>query len=120
MPVVLRKPRATMWNAVYFGAMNCQGTSVILRQLDWHIRLTNGCPESVVGRGADRALAAWGAGVRPCHIGLDPGLVDEDEVLRPQVWLALAPRRPRGRDVWPVLLGSMKRLFLRVSPMADR
>jgi len=70
--------------------------------------------------GAYRPLAAWGAGMCPGHIGLDPGLVDEDEVLGAQAWLILAPCRPRSRDIRPVLLGSMECLFLRVSPMADR
>ena len=70
--------------------------------------------------GADRPLPARGSGVRPRHIGLDPGLVDEDEVLGVQAWLVLAPCRPRSRDVRPVLLGGMECLFLRVSPIADR
>jgi hypothetical protein len=56
----------------------------------------------------------------PRHIGLDPSLVDEDEMLGVQVRLVFAPDRPRDRDIGPVLLGGVERLFLCVSPMADR
>jgi hypothetical protein len=61
--------------------------------------------------GADRPLAAWGRGMRADHIGLDPGLVDEDEMLGVQTCLVVAPCRPCGRDVQPVLLGGVEGVF---------
>jgi hypothetical protein len=70
--------------------------------------------------GADRPLAARDTGMGPRHIGLDPSLVDEDEMLRLQARLVFAPCRARRRDVRPVLLGGVECLFLRVRPKADR
>src|ERR1700736_4678765 len=70
--------------------------------------------------GADCPLSAGCEGVGPRHVGLNPGLVEEDEVFGDQAWLVLSPRRPRGGDVRTVLLGGMECLFLRVRPKADR
>jgi hypothetical protein len=70
--------------------------------------------------GADRALTAWSTGMGANHVGLDPGLVDEDQALCDQRRLLLAPRAPRGGDVGAGLLGGMECLFLSVRPNAPR
>jgi hypothetical protein len=50
------------------------------------------------------------------HAGGRPGLVDEHETLRIEVDLSLEPLLAPLHDVRPVLLGSMRCLFLRVMP----
>jgi len=70
--------------------------------------------------GADRPLAERGTTVGPCHVGLDPSLVDEDQAMRVQPRLVLAPRRARRGDIRAILLGGMERLFLSVRPNASR
>src|SRR5215207_972804 len=52
--------------------------------------------------------------VAPGHVGGSPGLVDEDQPLGIKIELALEPRLAPLADIRPVLLGGMRRLFLRV------
>lgn len=73
-----------------------------------------------VRHGADRSLAERRTTIGPCHVGLDPGLVDEDQAMRVQSRLVLAPRRARSGDIRAILLGGMECLFLSVSPNASR
>ena len=53
---------------------------------------------------------AMGAG----HVGLGPGLIDEDEPGRLEVGLAVEPGLAPLQDVRAVLLAGVRRLFLRV------
>ncbi len=62
------------------------------------------------------ALAARGAGVAAHHVGGCGGLVDEDQTLGIEVGLAFEPGQSRRLHVRPVLLGGVKRPFLRVIP----
>jgi hypothetical protein len=55
-----------------------------------------------------------GPSVTPGHVGRGPGLVDEDEPRGVEIQLALEPRLAPLPDIGPVLLGGMRRLFLRV------
>src|SRR4051794_37563138 len=57
---------------------------------------------------------AQGPPVAPGHVGGSPGLVDEDQPLGIEVELALEPGRAPLANIRPVLLGGMRRLFLRV------
>src|SRR5215207_886113 len=52
--------------------------------------------------------------VAPGHVGGSPGLVDEHQPLGIEIQLALEPRLAPLADIRPVLLGGMRRLFLRV------
>jgi hypothetical protein len=69
----------------------------------------------VAVRHADaQALAARGAAVGSGHVGLGPGLVDEDQPRGVEVGLALEPGLAPLQDVGPILLAGMRGLFLRV------
>ena len=46
-----------------------------------------------------------------CHVGLGPGLIDEDEALRLDATLILDPLRPPPRHVGPVALASHQAFF---------
>lgn len=61
-------------------------------------------------------LAPGRPAMPPRHVGRGPCLVDEDETLRIKVRLAIEPVLTPLQDIRPVLLGSMRRLFLRVMP----
>src|SRR5215203_2993835 len=61
-----------------------------------------------------QALPARGPSVAPGHVRGGPGLVDEHQPRRVEIQLALKPRLAPLADVGPVLLGGMRRLFLRV------
>src|SRR5215203_1001258 len=61
-----------------------------------------------------QALPARGPSVAPGHVRGGPGLVDEHQPRRVEIQLALEPRLAPLADVGPVLLGGMRRLFLRV------
>ena len=50
------------------------------------------------------------------HVGRRPSLVDEDETLRVESGLAIEPVLAPLQNVRPVLLGRVRRLFLRVMP----
>src|SRR5690606_71223 len=54
--------------------------------------------------------------VQTCHVGLCPGLVDEDEAPGIDARLILAPLCPSPGDLRPVLLARDQRLFLNVIP----
>jgi hypothetical protein len=64
--------------------------------------------------GSDQAMAAFGPAVAPCHVGLDPGFIDENELRRGQLRLLLAPLDTRLGNIRTRLLGGMERLFLNV------
>lgn len=59
-----------------------------------------------VRNAADQALASRGTTIEACHVGLHPGFVDEDELRRVELDLALGPGSPGIGDVRPFLLGS--------------
>ncbi len=58
-----------------------------------------------------QALPARGPSVTPGHVGRGPGLIDEHEMRRVEVELALEPGLAPLQDVGAVLLGGMGRLF---------
>ena len=67
-------------------------------------------------RVAAHALALAAPAMRAHHVGLDPGLVDEDEPVSPDAALIPLPARPPPRDVAPGLLGGQQRFFLKLIP----
>src|SRR6187401_2963266 len=69
---------------------------------------------------SNETFAAQAAPVAPRHVGRRPGFVDEHQVLGTQPWLIGTPRFARCRDVRPVLLGGVERLFLSVIARASR
>ncbi len=69
-----------------------------------------------VGDGHAQTLAAPAATVGAGHVGLGPCLIDEDQAVGVQVELAIEPSLPALQDVGPLLLGGVRRLFLRVMP----
>ena len=64
----------------------------------------------------NQALAAPAAAMRRRHVGLRPGLVDEDETAQIEALPFLQPSRAPGLDIRTVQLGRGQRLFLRVMP----
>ena len=69
-----------------------------------------GLPSAVRDLG-DEPLAASAATMGPRHVGLGPGLVDEDQLVGRQLRLLCAKRLPGPRDVRTVLLGGVQRFF---------
>jgi len=61
----------------------------------------------------DDALTALRSTVSTRHIGLGPGLIDEDRVRQIKLGRLLPPRLALGRYVRSVLLGGAERLFLK-------
>src|SRR3954466_3015419 len=57
---------------------------------------------------------ARGPPVAPGHVGGSPGLVDEDQPFGIEIELALEPGLAPLANVGTILLGGMRRLFLRV------
>jgi hypothetical protein len=66
------------------------------------------------GTAGPQALAARGAAAGAGHVGLRPGLVDEDEPLRIEVGPGLEPGLAPLQDVGTVLLAGVRGLLLRV------
>jgi hypothetical protein len=64
-----------------------------------------------VRRLAAQALASWSPAMGADHVGLGPGLIDEDEARRINLCLMPFPACPSARDVGPVLLGWQQRFF---------
>lgn len=58
-----------------------------------------------VGRTGLETLAAWSPAAQRRHVGLDPGLADEDELRRVDPALMGLPALPLAGDVRPRLLG---------------
>lgn len=69
-----------------------------------------GLPAAVRDLG-HKPLAARAAAMGPRHVGFDPGLVDEDQLVGRQLRLPFAMRLAGLRDVRPVLLGGVQRFF---------
>jgi hypothetical protein len=61
-----------------------------------------------------QALPARGSSVAPSHVRGSPGLVDEHQPFGIEIQLALEPGLAPLANVGPVLLGGIRRLFLRV------
>ena len=70
----------------------------------------HGVPVSV-RRLADQALAAPAATVGGGHVGLGPGLVDEDQAVRGDLVLVAPPALAPARHVGPILLGGAQAFF---------
>jgi hypothetical protein len=64
----------------------------------------------------DQPLAARRPAVEARHVGLGPGLVDEDPARRRDALLVIAPARPVAACVRAILLARDERLFLSVTP----
>ena len=64
----------------------------------------------------DQPLAARRPAVQARHVGLGPGLVDEDQARRIDAALIFAPARPVAAYVRAILLARDERLFLSVTP----
>src|SRR5215212_8855834 len=67
-----------------------------------------------VGHAGSQALATQRPSVTPGHVGGGPGLVHEHEALGIEVELTLEPCLSSPQHIGPVLLGGVRRLFLRV------
>src|SRR5262245_6488411 len=71
-----------------------------------------------------KTLAAFAAAIVARHVGLGPGLVDEDQAIDAQAALGLVPLLSRRGDVGAGLLGSSACLLLRyrtgTASVADR
>jgi hypothetical protein len=65
----------------------------------------------------DKALSFRRLAAKPCHIGLRPGLIDEDEARGVDEPLIGAPARAMTADVRAVALARDERLFLNVTPI---
>jgi len=63
-----------------------------------------------------QSLSSRGPAVTSRHVGRRPGFVDEDQRLGVEVELAVEPLLTSLQDVGAVLLGRVRRLFLRVIP----
>lgn len=66
--------------------------------------------------GGDTALADWRPPVKPGHLGIEPGLVDEDQAARIPMRLLLSPGEAGGLNVGPILLGGARRFFYSSTP----
>ena len=67
-----------------------------------------------------KALALRRPPAKPGHVGGGPRLVDEDEVSRVEVELALEPGLAPAQDLRPLLLAGVGSLFLNVRPARSR
>ena len=67
-----------------------------------------------MGNADTQAFAAAAAAVRASHVGRSPGLIDKDQAFGIEIELAFEPGLAPLQDVGAVLLGRVRRLFLRV------
>ena len=65
----------------------------------------------------DEALSLRRPAAQPCHVGLCPGLIDEDETPGIDEPLIGAPARTVAADVPAILLARDEGLFLNVTPI---
>lgn len=70
----------------------------------------HGLPVAMRHLGIQRFATALPA-VGPGHVGLRPGLIDEDQAVRADPRLIFLPPGPPPGDVWPVLLGGVNGFF---------
>ena len=68
-------------------------------------------PPAAMRHLGDQPLAAGRPAVAARHVGLGPGLVDEDQARRIKPALILLPLRPPPCDVGPVLLAGVQAFF---------
>ena len=69
-----------------------------------------------VRHGGAASFALGCAAVHPRHFRRSPALVDEDQTLGIEIGLRVEPGPTPTRYVRAVLLGSVRRLFFRVTP----
>ena len=69
-----------------------------------------------VGQAGAQPFSARAAAPEPGHPGIEPGLVDEDQLLGVDIRLALEPGKVGGVDIFALLLRRMARLSLNVIP----
>src|SRR3546814_7623412 len=89
-----------------------QKTAYELRISDWS---SDVCSSDL----RDRSTAAFASErptVHPRHLGRGSRLIDEDQPLRVEMGLGLEPSFTFRGYVFAVLLGRVRRLFLRVTP----
>jgi hypothetical protein len=65
-------------------------------------------------------LAAWRPAIAPRHVRRRPGFVNEDQPFGIEIELAVEPLLAPLQDVGTVLLGRVRRLFLRVIPRRSK
>jgi hypothetical protein len=58
-----------------------------------------------------QALSPRSPAAQRCHVGLDPGLIEEDQPFRVDAMLMGLPSLPLASDVWPILLGRQNAFF---------
>ena len=68
-------------------------------------------PPAPVRRLADQPLAAFAPAPERSHVGLGPGLVNEDQTGRINALLMASPAEPSARDLRPVLLRGERAFF---------
>src|ERR1700684_1297582 len=64
-----------------------------------------------------QTLSHRGSSPQACHVGLAPGLIDEDQAMDIVAGLIDSPLLASCCDIGPILLGGRERLFLKESPM---
>jgi hypothetical protein len=64
-----------------------------------------------MGREASQSIAFRSPSAQRGHVGLDPGLVDEDQTPRIEIGLPRSPASPPMRDVGAGLLKGEQRFF---------
>ena len=69
------------------------------------------CHPMSVWHASDHTVAAWCTAIAAGHIGRDPGFINEYQLRRVQLRLAVAPILSRRGDVGTVLLRRMLGLF---------
>ena len=72
------------------------------------------------GHAGNQPLTAPTATMGRRHVGLGPGLVDEDEVARVERRALAQPGRTPGLDIGTVAFGRGQGLFLRVIPSRSK
>lgn len=74
------------------------------------------CFPMAVWHACPAAFAAWRSSAQARHLGRQPGFVDEDQLRRIEIELAVEPGAPALQDVRAILLQCMCGLFLCVQP----
>lgn len=65
-----------------------------------------------MGHPGDAAAAFGATPVEPGHLGVQAGLVDEDQLLAVPTWLGASPQDPGRLDIRLFLLGGVRRFFI--------
>ena len=97
-----------------------QGPAAVMgRPAPWALSRPPAASRADEGRGllmavrnaGPQPVASWSPAAGARHLGRGAGLVDEDELGRVEIKLALEPALPPGEHVLPVLFGGVSRFF---------